>query len=163
MGFLSRITGNNSNAGDNSSLATGGHAIDKNKVLAPTDNSVITPLNPGEWKSIRTSPVNDTPRYFTKEEANALKSLATEKADGARQAKRAYKSLSKIEAADAQVHKHHRKYINGVADAELTASTARHLHAQRPEYARSGAGLDRAESSADKRIAEIKAKVKENY
>jgi hypothetical protein len=38
------------------------------------------------------------PRYFTKEEADAMKGLAKEKTDGARQSKRAYKSLAKIEA-----------------------------------------------------------------
>jgi hypothetical protein len=34
-----------------------------------------------------------------------MKGLAKEKTDGARQSKRAYKSLAKIEAADKTVHK----------------------------------------------------------
>lgn len=172
MGVLARITpGNKSNKKTNSndgSLATGSHAIDKNVVLSPTDQTVINPLNPGAWQSIRTAPINDNPRYSNKVEADALKKLATEKTEGARQAKRAYKSLKKIENADALVHKYHREYIRGVADAELTkkradARTGRHLHALRPEYASLGNGLDRAENNADKRIAELKAKVQGNY
>ena len=35
------------------------------KLSAPTDASVITPLNPGNFTSIRTTPVVDAPRYFT--------------------------------------------------------------------------------------------------
>ncbi|MHC5728781.1 MAG: hypothetical protein ACYTXY_32625, partial [Nostoc sp.] len=62
----------------------------------------------------------------------------------------------------------HRNYIKGVADGELTkkrsdASTARHLHALRPEYAKLGFGLDRAEDKAQQRIDELKAKIKDKY
>lgn len=167
MGVLARITKvGKSNNTNQSSLASGGHAIDKNRVLSPTDQTVINPVNAGTWETVRTAPVNHTPRYSNKAEADALKRLATEKTEGARQAKRAYKSLKKIEKADAEVHKHHRNYIRGVADAELTkkradAATARHLHALRPEYARLGNGLDRAENNAQKRIDELIAKVKD--
>ncbi len=87
---------------------------------------------------------------------------------GARQSKRAYKSLAKIENADAVVHSHHRTYIKGVADSELTkkradASTAKHLHALRPEYAKLGFGVDRADGKAQQRIDELKAKIKDCY
>src|SRR4029450_12046037 len=106
MGVLARITRAAKSSSDNnqSSLASGGHAIDKNRVLAPTDPTVINPTNAGTWETVRTAPVNDTPRYYNKDEANALKQLATQKTEGARQAKRAYKSLKKIEVADSQVH-----------------------------------------------------------
>jgi hypothetical protein len=167
MGILARITSAGKSSNE-SQLSTGGHAIDKSRVLSPTDPTVITPMNSGNWESVRTTPVNNSPRYFTKDEADALKALSTEKAKGARQAQRAYRSLKKIEAADAQVHVHHRNYIRGVADSELTkkradATTARHLHALRPEYARLGFGLERAENKAQQRIDELKAKVKEQY
>lgn len=120
MGVLARITnrnksgnGNtNTNINNQSALAIGGHAIDKNQVLSPTHQTVINPMNPGTWQTVRTSPINDTPRYFTKQEADTLKQLATEKTQGARQSQRAYKSLKKIENADSQVHKHHRNYIS---------------------------------------------------
>jgi hypothetical protein len=60
------------------------------------------------------------PRYFTKEEADAMKGLAKEKTDGARQSKRAYKALTKIEAADKTVHQQHRKYEGAVAENEAS-------------------------------------------
>ena len=171
MGILARITSagkSSSNKTNESSLSTGGHGIDKNRVLAPTDPTVINPVNAGSWETVRTAPVNDTPRYFNKAEADALKRVASQKKEEARQAKRAYKSLRKLEESDAQVHTAHRTYIKGVADNELTkkrsdASTARHLHALRPEYAKLGSGLDRAENKAQQRIDELKAKIKEKY
>ncbi|MEH2138895.1 hypothetical protein [Nostoc sp.] len=170
MGILARITSagkSNSNSNE-SSLSTGGHGIDKNRVLSPTDPSVVNPVNAGTWETVRTAPVNHTPRYFNKAEADALKQVASQKREEARQAKRAYKSLRRLEESDAQVHTAHRTYIKGVADNELTkkrsdATTARHLHALRPEYAKLGFGLDRAENKAQQRIDELKAKVKDKY
>ncbi|MEG3838585.1 MULTISPECIES: hypothetical protein [unclassified Microcoleus] len=152
---------------DNNQLASsndGGHAIDKSKVLASTDTNVITPLNPGNFSSIRSVPVVPAPRYFTKEEADAMKDLAKEKTDGARQSKRAYKALGKIEAADKTVHKEHRKYEGAVAENELgkkraDAGLAKKLHGLRPGYARLGLGIDKAENDARARIDEIKAKL----
>ncbi|MBD2354761.1 hypothetical protein H6G41_08980 [Tolypothrix sp. FACHB-123] len=165
MGFLARITSAGKSSNANSSLATGGHAINKDVVLAPTDVTAINPMNAGTWQTVRTAPINDIPRYFTKEEATALKELAKQCTEGARQSKRAYRSLRKIETADAEVHKHHRNYVRGVADSELTkkradVATARHLHRQRPEYARLGVGLDNSENRANQRIEELKAKIK---
>jgi hypothetical protein len=81
----------------------GNHAIDKSKVLAQTDAGVITPNTPGNFSSIRSAPVVPDPRYFDREQADKLKGLAKEKTDGARQSKRVYKFLAKIEAADKTV------------------------------------------------------------
>lgn len=172
MGILARITGggksSNKSKKNSSSFANSDHAIDKDQVLSPTDPTVINPMNAGNWESVRTAPVNETPRYFNKTEANSLKKLATQKAQEAKQAKRAYKSLKKLEESDAEVHTAHRGYIRGVANSELNkkrsdVKTARALHAQRPEYARLGIGLDRADNSARHRIEELKAKVKDKY
>ena len=142
----------------------GSHAIDKSKVLASTDTSVITPLNPGNFSSIRSTPVVPDPRYFDREQADKLKELAKEKTDGARQAKRAYKALTKIEEADKTVHQQHRKYEGAVAQNELgkkraDAGLAKKLHGLRPGYARLGLGIDKADSDARTRIVEIKAKL----
>jgi hypothetical protein len=142
----------------------GNHAIDKSKVLASTDALVITPNTPGNFSSIRSVPVVPNPRYFTKEEADAMKVLAKEKTDGARQSKRAYKALTKIEAADKTVHKEHRKYEGAVAENELgkkrsDAGLAKKLHGMRPGYARLGLGIDKADSDARIRIDAIKAKL----
>ena len=105
-----------------SQLATsndGGHAIDKSKVLAATAPGVITPQNPGNFSSIRSIPVVAAPRYFDREEADRIKELAKDKTDGAKQSKRAYAALTKIEEADKSVHKSHRKYEGAVAENEL--------------------------------------------
>jgi hypothetical protein len=147
----------------------GGEASDaisskSDKLTAPTDASVITPLNPGNFATIRTSPVVEAPRYFDKEEADKLKELAKEKTEGARYAKKAYKSLTRIEEADAKVHKSHRKYEGAVATNELTkkkadVGLAKKLQGLRPGYARLGVGLEKAESRATERIEAIKAKL----
>jgi len=152
-------------AGKISTSNDGSHAIDKSKVLATTDTSVITPLNPGNFSSIRSVPVVPDPRYFDREQADALKNLAHEKTDGARQSKRAYKSLAKIEAADRTVHQQHRKYEGAVSVNELgkkraDAGLAKKLHSMRPGYARLGLGIDKADSNARTRIDAIKAKLK---
>jgi hypothetical protein len=142
----------------------GNHVIDKSKVLAQTDAGVITPNTPGNFSSIRSVPVVPDPRYFTKEEADALKNLSKGKTEGARDSKRAYKALTKIEAADKTVHKEHRKYEGAVAENELgkkraDAGLAKKLHNLRPGYARLGLGIDKADSNARTRIDEIKAKL----
>jgi hypothetical protein len=151
-------------AGKISTSNDGSHAIDKSKVLAATDTGVITPNSPGNFSSIRSVPVVPDPRYFDREQADALKNLAKEKTDGARQSKRAYKSLAKIEAADKTVHKEHRKYEGAVAQNELgkkraDTGLAKKLHGLRPGYARLGLGIDKADSDARARIDEIKTKL----
>ncbi|MEG4504233.1 hypothetical protein QUA81_08975 [Microcoleus sp. F6_B4] len=155
MGTMTRLFG-----GDSSDAIS--HKSEK--LTAPTDASVITPLNPGNFSSIRTTPVVDAPRYFTEEEAKAMKDLAKEKTENARHAKKAYKSLTQIEEADAKVHKAHRKYEGAVAVNELTkkkadVGLAKKLHGLRPGYARLGIGLEKAENRATERIEAIKAKL----
>ncbi|XZN92769.1 MAG: hypothetical protein ACM65M_08040 [Microcoleus sp.] len=143
----------------------GGHRIDKSVVMAATSADAISPLNPGKFTAAdRSIPIIEKPRYFTEEEADAMKGLAKEKTEGARHAKRAYEAAGKIEEADAKVHKHHRKYEGVVADNELVKKRAdarlgKHLHGLRPAYARLGMSLDQAASNADTRIGEIKAKL----
>ena len=164
MSLQLRLFGGGNSKADNLTGNHGGHAIDKSKVLASTDTSVIRPLTPGNFSSIRSVPVVPDPRYFTKEEADAMKGLAKEKTDGARQSKRAYKALTKIEAADKTVHKEHRKYEGAVAENELgkkraDVGLAKKLHSMRPGYARLGLGIDKADSDARTRIDAIKAKL----
>ncbi len=164
MSLQLRLFGGGQDAAGKIASNDGGHAIDKSKVLAATDAGVITPTNPGNFGSIRTVPVVPAPRYFTKKEADAMKDLAKEKTDGARQSKRGYKALAKIEAADKIVHKEHRKYEGAVAENELgkkraDAGLAKKLHALRPGYARLGLGIDKADSDARTRIDAITAKL----
>jgi len=164
MSIQLRLFGGGQPAAGKISANDGSHTIDKSKVLASTDTSVITPLNPGNFSSIRSVPVVPDPCYFDREQVDKLKELAKEKTDGARQAKRAYKALGQIEEADAKVHKSHRKYEGAVATNELTkkrsdTSLAKKLHGLRPGYARLGFGIDKADSEARTRIDEIKAKL----
>ena len=164
MSLQLRLFGGDKPAAGKISTNDGSHAIDKSKVLASTDAGVITPNTPGNFSSIRSVPVVPEPRYFTKEETDAMKGLAQEKTDGARQSKRAYKSLAKIEAADKTVHQQHRKYEGAVAENELgkkraDAGLAKKLHGMRPGYARLGLGIDKADSDARTRIDAIKAKL----
>ena len=164
MSLQLRLFGSGQNAAGKITSNDGSHAIDKSKVLAATDAGVISPTNPGNFGSIRTAPVVPEPRYFDKEEAAKLKELAKEKTESARHAKKAYKSLSKIEVADATVHKSHRKYEGVLAGEELkkvraNAGLAKKLHGLTPGYARLGLGIDKAESDARTRIDEIKAKL----
>jgi hypothetical protein len=164
MSLQLRLFGGSQVAAGKISNNDGSHAIDKSKVLASTDTSVTTPLNPGNFSSIRSVPVVPDPRYFTKEEADAMKGLAKEKTDSARQSKRVYKFLGKIEAADKTVHQQHRKYEGAVAENELgkkraDAGLAKKLHGLRPGYARLGLGIDKADSDARTRIDAIKAKL----
>ena len=155
MGTMTRLFG-----GDSSDAISS----KSDKLSAPTDSTVTTPLNPGKFTSIRSVPVAEAPRYFTPEEADAMKELAKEKTEGARQSKRAYKAMTQIEEADAKVHKEHRKYEASVADNELKkkrsdTKLAKHLHSLRPGYARLGFGLEKAESDATARIEAIKTKL----
>ena len=164
MSLQLRFFGGKSDAVKVTASNDGNHAIDKSKVLAQTQAGVITPKTPGNFSSIRSVPVVPDPRYFTKEEADAMKGLAKEKTDGARQSKRAYKALTKIEAADKTVHKEHRKYEGAVAENELgkkraDTGLAKKLHSMRPGYARLGLGIDKADSDARTRIDEIKTKL----
>jgi hypothetical protein len=165
MSLQLRLFGGGQSAADKLSASNdGSHAIDKSKVLASTDTSVITPLTPGNFSSIRSVPVVPDPRYFNREEADKLKELAKAKTDDSRQSKRAYKALTKIEAADKTVHKEHRKYEGVVAENELgkkrsDAGLAKKLHGLRPGYARLGLGIDKADSDARTRIDAIKTKL----
>jgi hypothetical protein len=164
MSLQLRLFGSQSTKTKLTASNDGGHAIDKSKVLASTDAGVITPNTPGNFSSVRSVPVVPDPRYFGREQADKLKELAKEKTGGARQSKRAYKSLAKIEAADKTVHKEYRKYEGAVAENELgkkrtDAGLAKKLHGMRPGYTRLGLGIDKADSDARTRIDAIKAKL----
>ena len=107
---------------DNNQLATsndGGHAIDKSKVLAATDGMAFSPMNPGDFSSIRSVPVIESPRYASKEEKEAMEKLAKEKEKGAGYAKGVYRAALRIDTADTKVHKEHAKYKGGIAKNEL--------------------------------------------
>jgi hypothetical protein len=164
MSLQLRLFGGGKSAASSELAQNDGHAIDKSKVLAATAPGVITPNNPGNFGSIRTIPVVPEPRYFSREEKDAVKELKKEKVEGAQITVQTYKALAQIEEADAKVHKAHRKYQGAVAENELkkvrsNAGLAKKLHGLRPGYARLGMGIDKADSDARTRIDAIRAKL----
>jgi hypothetical protein len=121
-------------------------------------------MNPGSFASIRSVPVIDSPRYATKEEAKAMKGLATEKEKGAKYAKQLYGAALRIDNADTKVHKEHRKYEGGIARNELrkvkaNTTYAKGLHGLREGYAKQGVRLDNADNKARTAIDAIKAQL----
>lgn len=165
MGTVFNRTGTGGNDdSQNKRTYQGEHNLDIEVTLKPTDDNVITPLNQNSWESIRTQSVVVSPTYFTKEQADNLKKLARQKKLEATQTKRAYKSLKTLEKTDTTVHVEHRNYQKTVAKSEATkqrsnASLSRQLHRLRPEYVQMGKSIERAESKAERRITELKAKV----
>jgi hypothetical protein len=142
----------------------GSHLIDKSKVLASTDAQALSPLNPGNFSSIRSVPVIESPRYATKEEAKAMKELAQEKKKGVKHTKSLYQSALAIDGCDVKVHKEHQKYKGGIARNELrkikaNTTYATGLHGLREGYAKQGLRLDQADSNARAGIDAIKAKL----
>ena len=161
MGFMSMLFG-----GGNSQPATnatdGDHAIERDRVLAPTAPGVFSPTSPGSLETMRSAPIVPSPRYFTREEANALSEMAGERKSQATHTKRAYKHLRTLEDTDTEVTKQHYRYARKVASKELEKQEARgryakRLHGLRPGYASLSAGYDRAESKATEAVAAIKA------
>lgn len=162
MGFLARIV----NRVKGVTATDGGHAIDKNQALNPTDAQAITPHNPGNWSSIRTAPIADRPQYFDKATADAMWELRKQTTQRAKESERVYKHLGKIEQNDSKVHVAHKKYLGKVSDAEFSkvrgnAKLARHLHSLRSQYAQLGVSVERAEVNADDRVQQFQQKLKE--
>lgn len=158
--------GGNSDAGKLSTTGNdGGHTIDKATVLKATSPDALSPMNPGNFASgERSVPIVPAPRYFDKEEAAAMKTLAAEKEKGVKYAKKAYTALERIEVADTKVHRRHRKYERVLATNELqkvtsNAGLAKHLHGLRPGYAKAGVGIDKADNKARTAIDAIKAQL----
>lgn len=168
MGFLSNILGNSTpdtTSGGNAAL-TGGHNISASNALRATDPGVFSPTNPGNFDSIRSAPVLQGPRYFTQEEAQALKAKARETSEGVRHTKTAIKALTKIDTNDRKIHNnYYRKYAPKIADNELSKlrasnSYAKHLHSLRPGYAGLQQGLQQAEQKADVMVSNIRESLK---
>lgn len=164
MGIMSLVFGcqNCQPSTSSTSSGSGDHQINKDRVLAPTDLSVPTPMTPGSLESIRSVPVLESPRYFSPEEADALKKLAKEKKRNAAASVDAYAAMRKIENADLVVHSEHRRYQRKLAtnEAEKKAADVRYgnrLHGLRKRYAELNASLESAEKKANDRVAAIKA------
>jgi len=147
--------------GSNGQLANNGsHNLDANKVLATTDRAVPTPMN-ADFSSIRTAPVVEKPRYFTKQEAEALKALSKEKRIMAEASRTAYQALRNIDTSDTEVHTVHRRYQGKIARNELSkkqadAELAKKLHGQRSGYAELHSQVETANQAATAAINAIR-------
>lgn len=166
MGFLNNLMGIKEDSASGGSLANcadGGHNLDRSKILQATDEMALTPKNPGNFKGIRSIPVLTQPRYFTREEAQALADRAKEAKEGVRHTKRAIKALGKIDDCDRKVNnQYYYKYAPKIARNELSkkkamVSYAKDQHSLRPAYAALGVGLEKAENNAEQRISAIAA------
>lgn len=165
MGLFNALMGisDNSSGGALANCADGGHSLDRNKILAATDEMALTPKNPGEFKGIRSIPVLTQPRYFSEEEAQALAERARAAKRGVVSTKKAIKALNKIDDCDRKVNNvYYYKYAKKSADNELSKKRAqvsygKHLHGQRAGYAALGAGLQEAENRAEIAINKIAA------
>ncbi|MGB3206458.1 MAG: hypothetical protein WBB28_15840 [Crinalium sp.] len=169
MGLMSKLFGGKVNTDAPGQLANGGngqlanngsHNLDANKVLATTDSAVPTPTN-ADFSSIRSAPVLTKPKYFTKQEAEALKSLAKEKRIMAEASRGAYNALKNIDNADTEVHGLHRRYQGKIARNELekqqsNAELAKKLHNLRPGYAELHSQVETANVAATNAINAIR-------
>ncbi len=156
MGIMSKILGGTKpeiNQSAPGTLAnTDTHSINKQAVVGNTSSDVVSPTT-ANFTSIRTAPVLQAPRYFNKQEAEALKQMAKLKREQAAQAQQAYRALKSIDNSDTQVHQVHRNYQGKVAQNEvekLQANTrlAEKLHGLRPQYQQLNSRVDIAESNA---------------
>jgi hypothetical protein len=160
MGLMTKLFGGKlavGNQGANDGLT---HNIDKNRALAATDNQAITPTNV-DFGSIRSVPVVGKPRYFNKQEADALATLAKQKAEMAEHARKAYKSLRSVDSSDTEVHTTHRQYQSRIAKNEVrklqaNAQLAKDLHGLRPAYSELHQQVECANVAAVNAIAAIK-------
>ena len=169
MGLMSKLFGSKvstdapgqlANGGNGQLANNGSHNLDTNKVLAATDSAVPTPTN-ADFSSIRTAPVVTKPRYFTRQEAEALKALSKEKRIMADASRTAYNALKNIDNADTEVHTTHRRYQGKIARNELekqqsNAELAKKLHNLRPGYAELHSQVETANVAAANAINAIK-------
>lgn len=169
MGLMSKLFGSKVSTDTPGQLANGGngqlanngsHNLDTNKVLATTDSAVPTPMN-ADFSSIRTAPVVTKPRYFTKQEAEALKALSREKRIMAEASRTAYNALKNIDNADTEVHTTHRRYQGKIARNELekqqaNAELAKKLHNLRPGYSELHSQVETANQAATAAINAIR-------
>lgn len=159
MGLMSKVFGN-TNKQKAVSNTNGDHNIAKNSVFKPY--GAATPTNPDSFDTVDSAPILKKPRYFTPQEAAALKGLQAKRQGDLKATQQAYRSLKHLHTMDTTIHQNHQNYVRKTAKNELkrqqaNSRTAETLHALRPEYAMMGGSLDRAESSASTSIAAIKS------
>ena len=170
MGLMTKIFGESAIAANpektkttNLSTLNGNHNLNKDRIFKSDGGFTPTQNN---FEGMRSAPAVETPRYFNREEALALKKLEKEKTAGAKWSKRAYKSLKKVDTADSELVRSHYNYARKVATNELDkqkakSTYAKHLHGLRGDYARLGHSYDQAVQSGDRNVANAINEIKQ--
>lgn len=136
--------------------------LDASSVHSKSIQNAITPDSPGSWQAYRAVPVVEQARAFTEEEAEALAELEKDVRSKRKATKKAYQKLGKIGDHQTAINRHHETYRRGEARNEKRIqgyknTSAKYLHSLRPEYARFGQGLQKAEQNADQAIQQLMA------
>ena len=168
MGILNRLLETWSRRTSGKDAVYGSHQIDKSLVLQPTDPTVFSPTNPGNFGSIRSVPVLDSPRYFSKEEKIALQQVAKQRKESAKHTQESYQALKQIDDADTTVHLAHYVYKGQIAGNEVkklgaNSNYAQKLHGLRPQYAQMSLNIDQANQQAVNKIAQYRQQVQSTW
>lgn len=147
----------------NGLLAGAGNSQNISALTAP-QGGAFSPVSPGDLSHKRSIPIVHHQRPFDGEEAEVLAVIANQREHLAQSSKMGYEALQRIEAADQTIHESYRGYQLKVSEVELAKrkSDAKYLEGlqnQRPQYAELGSRLMSAESRANQRQREIKARV----
>lgn len=168
MGIFNRILEAWSQRTSGNNFGYGSHQIDKSQVLQPTDPNVFSPTNPGNFASIRSVPVLDSPRYFSKEEKVVLKQVAKQRKESAKHTQESYQALKQIDDADTTVHLAHYAYKGQLAGNEVkklgaNSNYAQKLHGLRPQYAQMSLNIDQANQQAVNKITQYRQQVQSTW
>lgn len=168
MGIFNRILEAWSRIRSGNNSGYGSHQIDKSQVLQPTDPNVFSSTNPGNFASIRSAPVLDSPRYFSKEEKVVLKQVAKQRKESAKHTQESYQALKQIDDADTTVHLAHYAYKGQLAGNEVkklgaNSNYAQKLHGLRPQYAQMSLNIDQANKQAVNKIAQYRQQIQKSW
>lgn len=159
MGLLNFLTGGRAKGGSFERSTPIAAAGNYSRALQATTPAAITPANPGSFATIRSAPILQAPRYFSQEEASAIRQRSSQLRRQVGSTKSAYKGLMQIEKADAAVHVAHREYETVVGKSENKKKRSDVKHAKTmiglaPSYA----GMQQSIAlAADRAAAQIQA------
>lgn len=138
--------------------------LDANSVHIKSAPNAIGPDSPGSWKSYREVPVLDEARAITEEEADVIHEKKKETRSKRKASKRAYKDLQEISNDETTINRYYENYRRNEGRNEKRKqgyknTSAKYLHSLRPEYAKFGQGLQKAEQLADQAINNLMAQL----
>jgi hypothetical protein len=138
----------------------GSHALQVNDVLN-TSAVRIRPDAPGDiFRIVNTDPDQagtNAPQFYNEGQALALKAIADQRTEAARQAQASYRQKSRIAVADLKVKKAHTRHVQvvaatGLRQVKANAKMGAQLHGDRVEYLAAGHGYQTAENHATSNV-----------